>query len=148
MSLEQALTDLANAIKAQTAALTANANGAPAKTVPTSTVKETAAPKAAAVAETDTTAETPKKPNPSTSKATSAPKAASAKAPAADEGVDPAYVPVKAAILSAIAGGHRTAVTALLKKHGAKTGQDLAPDVYDEVLGELDGIVNGEADLT
>lgn len=70
-----------------------------------------------------------------------APKAAPAKT---DDGIDPAYAPVKAAILDAIAKNFRPQIAALFKKYGAKNGQELDPTTYDEVLGEIDGIVNGE----
>lgn len=75
--------------------------------------------------------------------------AAKAAAPAAktDDAIDPAYAPVKAAILDAIAKNFRPQIAAMFKKHGVKNGQELDPSAYDEVLGEIDAIVNGEAEL-
>lgn len=73
-----------------------------------------------------------------------APKAA----PAADGSVaDPAYAPVKAAILDAIAKNHRPEIQALFKKYKVKNGQELDSSTYDDVLGDIDAIVNGEGEL-
>lgn len=97
-----------------------------------------AAPKAAkpAAEETDK-AEAPKK--------AAAPAAKAAAAPAKKADAD-AYAPVKKAILDAIAGGHRKSITDMLAEYDAKTGQDLTPDVYDEVLEKISVIVGGEVE--
>lgn len=58
-----------------------------------------------------------------------------------------AYGPVKKAILDAIANGHRKSITDMLAEYDAKTGQDLTPDVYEEVLEKITVITSGEGDL-
>lgn len=57
-----------------------------------------------------------------------------------------AYAPVQAAILDAVSKNLRPEITALLTSYGAKTGKDLSPDVYDEVLGKIAKIVAGESE--
>lgn len=73
------------------------------------------------------------------------PAAKAAAAPAKKADAD-AYAPVKKAILDAIAGGHRKSITDMLAEYDAKTGQDLTPDVYDEVLEKISVITGGEVE--
>lgn len=143
MSLEQALNNLADAIKAQTALIAGSITAAPAKAS-----KDKAAP---VDDENDNVPTAAKEAVKAAGKKAPAPApkvAAPATTAAAAPAIDPAYAPVKAAIMAAIAKGHRAAVTALLNQHGAKTGQDLDASVYDEVLGELDALVNPDADIS
>jgi len=140
MSLENALNNLADAIKAQTALLAGNAAPAPAKAAGKGKTAE-----AAPADENDNAGPAKAAAKDAGKKAPAAGKAAPAPASSAAV-IDPAYAPVKTAILDAIAKGHRTQVTAVLKEYGAATGQDLTPDVYDEVLGKLDEIVNPAAE--
>lgn len=63
-------------------------------------------------------------------------------APAANE----AYAPVKAAILAAVAAGKKPQITAMLAEYDAKTGLDLKPESYSEVLEKITVITNGEVD--
>lgn len=72
-----------------------------------------------------------------------APKAA-AKAETAGGAAD--YAPVKQAILDAIKNGHRKSITDMLAEYGAKTGQDLTPDTYAEVLEKIAVITGGEVE--
>lgn len=57
-----------------------------------------------------------------------------------------AYAPVKKAILDAIAAGHRKSISDMLAEYDAKTGQDLSPDVYPEVLEKIAAVVGGEVE--
>lgn len=86
-------------------------------------------------------------------KAAAKPAAAAAEKPAAAKPApakaaksDDAYAPVKAAILKAIADGHRKSITDMLAEYDAKTGQDLDPSVYDEVLEKISVINGGEVE--
>lgn len=139
MSLEAALKENTEAVLKLAAALAPLAENLPAKK---------AAPKAATpAAEVSEELAEPAKP---AAKAPTKPvlKAASTPAAKADEGIDPGYAPVKAAILDAINNHNkRPEIAAMFKKYGVKNGQELDSSVYDEVLGEIDAIVNGEGEL-
>lgn len=132
MSLEDEIKKLTTAIVDLTEALTYD------RATPPAADKAPAAPKAAA-------AKAPKaeKPEPEAKpeepKADAKPAAAAKPKASAD-----AYAPVKKAILDAIAGGHRKSITDMLAEYDAKTGQDLSPDVYPEVLEKIAVIVGGE----
>lgn len=60
---------------------------------------------------------------------------------------DDAYEPVRVAIMSAIADGHRKSVKDMLAQYDAANGQDLDPSVYDEVLAKLAVITGSDGDL-
>lgn len=130
MSLEQALADLAAAIREQTAAvLNDRAAHATPRAISTGGERIDPAAEADASAGKKAAAKVTAKPAPAPTKA----------AAKSDDG----YAPVKAAILAAIGAGHRKSVTDLLAEYDAKTGQDLTPEAYSEVLEKLEVITNG-----
>ncbi len=140
MSLEQALKENTEAIKALTLALGAKTpTPTLSEEVFTEPVKRASKKTPATVVNTVVDTETP----------ANKPVAAVKDVPNKTENpsFDPSYAPVKQAILSAISGGHRAAVTKILSEYNAKNGQDLPREVYDEVLGKLDAVINGEGDL-
>lgn len=143
MSLEAKIAELTTAVQVLTEVMTSGGtptvNGKPnaSSKVPSKATKAEAEP------------EDNETPPPAFLKKEVAATKAAAKTPAkaAAPAKGDAYAPVKKAILDAIAAGHRKSISDMLAEYDAKTGQDLTPDVYDEVLEKIGVITGGEVDL-
>lgn len=156
MSLEAKIAELTTAVQVLTEVLTAggvpvvNGKANPSSKVPPvqKAVKAAAAAPAAEESEGDDT------PPPAfLKKEAAAAKPVAAKAAPAPAKAAPVkktttadYAPVKEAILAATAAGHRKSVSDMLAEYDAKTGQDLDPSVYTEVLEKLAVIMGGVDD--
>lgn len=155
MSLEAAIKELTTAVQVLTEVMTSggqpivNGKANPSSKVPTAK----AAPAAEEGEDTPTPAFLKNQPKPAAAKpaatktaAGKTPETALKKAPASTADVPEGYAPVQAAIVAAVADGHRKSIKDMLAEYDAKSGQDLDPDVYEEVLEKIAVITGGEVD--
>lgn len=159
MSLEAAMKELTTAVQALTEVMTSggqpvvNGKPNPSSKVPTA---KAAAPAADEGEDTQTPAFLKHQPKPGAGKsagttvpktpAKGTPETALKKAPASTADVPEGYAPVQEAIVKAVADGHRKSIKDMLAEYDAKSGQDLDPAVYDEVLEKIAVITGGEVD--
>lgn len=142
MSLEQAITDHASALRELAAAIRATVGGAPdvtaaadkaisdaKKPAPAPTKTDASAPKEAAQASEVKKAEVQEKP--------------AAKAEAADSAPAPTYDDVKAKVLALSKEKGREPTVQLLQRHGVEKAPDLKPAQYADFIKDVDAIMAG-----
>lgn len=152
MSLEQAITDHASALRELAAAIRATISGAPQITVAdagaaVSTAVETPAPSAARAAIHQALEAAKADANAKKAAATASSPAASAAPSTSGQGADsepaPSYDDVKAKVVALSKEKGREPAVQLLQRYGVAKAPELAPEQYAEFIKDVDAILAG-----
>jgi hypothetical protein len=143
MSLEQAITDHASALRELAAAIRGTISTANNITAATDKVISTAKTTAAATSAAKEVAQ-----GDDAKKPAATPAAAGSKSEAgpASSSTAPTYDDVKAKVLALSKDKGRDQVVALLQRHGVEKAPELKPEQYADIIADADRIIAGEFD--